>query len=56
MTERRPLALVSGQIRELPTGDTLPADVVATGGALIDGGSPSTSSTGLLRIDFGAVT
>lgn len=26
MAERRPLVNVSGQLRELPTGDTLPAD------------------------------
>jgi hypothetical protein len=34
--------------------DTQVASV--SSGALVDGGTPSTSPTGVLRIDFGAVT
>lgn len=57
MTDRRPLVNVAGTIREIPSGDTLPSDLIPAGsGALIDGGVPSTSMVGVLIIDFGSVT
>ena len=57
MTTRLPLVIVSGVVRDISSGDTLPADIVpVTGSALVDGGSPSTSPSGIVRIDFGGVT
>lgn len=32
------------------------ADSLLGGGGLVDGGAPSTSMSGILKIDFGAVT
>ena len=49
MTERRPLVLVSGEIKELPSGDTLPS---ASGGwTLISSASPS----GVASVEFNDV-
>lgn len=57
MTDRRPLVNISGQIKELPTGDLVDSVVLPTpSGALIDGGNPSTVTAGNLRIDFGSPT
>ena len=57
MTTRRPLVIVSGVMQEISSGDTLPTDIVpVTESALVDGGTPSTSPTGVFKIDFGAVT
>lgn len=57
MTTRRPLVVVSGVIEEISSGDVIAADTyLGPSGATVDGGTPSTSHSGVLTIDFGAVT
>lgn len=52
MTTRKPLVMVGGVIQELPLGDSLPTTDAGT----FDGGSASTSFTGVARIDCGGAS
>lgn len=56
MTDRRPLVIVSGVVKEIPTGDLVDSSALPTSGGVVDGGTPSTVHTGNLRIDFGSPT
>lgn len=57
MAVKKPLILNAGKLEEIKSPDTIdPSFLPSAGGALYDGGSATTSSVGLFRIDFGTST
>jgi hypothetical protein len=56
MSSINSLSRLTSAVTSSAASDVVRHDELTTSGSLVDGGTPTTSHTGVLTIDFGAVT